>query len=147
MEKMGWKEGQGLGSKQQGSLEPVTPLVKLDMKGLAAFGEIAKPLAQQIVADLPVDESQKFPTAILHQYCMQKGHSTPLYELVEESGLSHDKKFVFRVLVNEIYYQPSVPCPTKKAAKHLAAVVCLQAFGVLPKEPPKVKLLIGNNQQ
>lgn len=146
MEKMGWREGQGLGAKQQGSLIPILPSIKLDTKGLATQGETVKSLAQQVVADLPLSEADRVPVAMLHSYCMERHYSIPLYELVEESGPSHKKQFVMRVLVNEIFYQPTVSSPTKKQAKHLAATVCLQAFGLLPKEPPKVQLMIESQQ-
>lgn len=142
MEKMGWKEGQGLGANKQGSLIPILPSIKLDTKGLATEGETVKSLAQQVVADLPLCDGDRVPVAMLHTYCMSKQYSVPMYELVEESGPAHKKQFVMRVLVNDIFYQPTVSSPTKKQAKHLAATVCLQAFGLLPKEPPKVQLMV-----
>ena len=39
-----------------------------------------------------------------------------------------------KVNVNGVEYQPSVSIANKKQAKALAAGVCLQSFGLLPKD-------------
>lgn len=140
MEKMGWSEGQGLGAKKQGPLEPILPSIKLDTKGLASADELppSSPY-QQMLSELPIEPGQN-PISLLQEYCVMKDLTVPQYELVEESGPAHNKHFNMRVMVNGIHYQPTVSSQTKKLAKHLAATVCLQAFGVLPMRPPKVQL-------
>jgi len=143
---MGWQEGQGLGKNCQGSLTPVLPSVKLDTKGLYTEGETFKPLALQVVQDqnnkppASIADLRTYPVTHLHSFCLRKKYPVPVYEIVEESGPPHKRQFVQRVLVNGIWYQPTVTSSTKKHAKHLSATVCLQAFGLLPKDPPKIKL-------
>lgn len=139
MEKMGWCEGQGLGARKQGPLEPILPSIKQDMKGLASEGEKVSSLAQRLLSHLP-DNTTRLPVTMLEEYCAGRQLAAPQYELMEEAGPPHKKLFVMRVKVNDIYYQPTVACMTKKEAKHLAAVVSLQAFGILPKDPPQVQL-------
>ena len=41
---------------------------------------------------------------------------------------------ILQVNVNGVEYQPSISSCTKKQAKALAASVCLQSFGLLPKD-------------
>jgi len=145
IKKMGWKDGQGLGKESQGLLQPILPIIKLDTKGLASFGEKPKQLALQIVQKPNnINDMLEYPVSTLNSFCVHKRYSCPVYELVEESGPPHKKQFLMRVKVNDYWYQPTIRLSTKKQAKHLTATVCLQAFGLLPKDPPRVHLRVDN---
>ena len=139
---MGWKEGDGLGKNKQGQLHPILPTVKLDTKGLSSEGEKVRDLALQVVQDTGKSDIRSYPVATLHAYCTRRQYSPPIFELLEESGPPHKKLFIMRCLVNNIWYQPTIRSPNKKQAKHLAATVCLQAFGLLPKDPAKIQLRV-----
>jgi dsRNA-specific ribonuclease len=116
------------------------------MRGLASQEEEAKNLVQQIMSHLSkrvsMDE-RMMPVAILTKFCAHNNYTAPIFELVREEGPDHRKLFMYRVLVNEMYYQPTLSSPTKKEAKQMAAIVCLQAFRALPDDLiPKVTLSI-----
>ncbi|RWS22859.1 protein SON-like isoform X1, partial [Leptotrombidium deliense] len=136
--KMGWKPGEGLGRNKEGIADPVIPVLKFDTKGLVAESEVVKNLPQQLTST-PAELPGKHPVSMLQEYCSKKKWIVPLYELIQETGPDHKKNFLMKVVVNGVEYQPSMSCPNKKQAKALAATVCLQAFGLLPKdytEPP-----------
>lgn len=140
--KMGWVEGTGLGKNRQGSLDPVFPSVKLNTRGLIAEGEIVRDLALQIANQTGQPDSHCYPIATLLTYCQKQKYPPPQFELMHESGPPHKKLFSMRVLVNGIYYHPTSKSSNKKMAKHLAAAVALQAIGLLPKGPSKLKLSV-----
>ncbi|CAN2387584.1 hypothetical protein PRIEUP_LOCUS11903 [Pristimantis euphronides] len=131
MRKMGWKEGEGLGRNNEGNVDPIVLDFKTDRKGLVADGEKASnKLALPVMKDL----SGKHPISALMELCNKKKWSLPEFELVDDTGPEHRKRFLFRVTVNGVLCQPSQPSLTKKLAKATAAAAALQALGALPKE-------------
>ena len=65
------------------------------------------------------------------EYCKIEKWSTPEFFLVSESGPPHLRVFLIKVTVNNIDYQPSSGSSNKKMAKTNAAIVCLQALGLM----------------
>ncbi|CAF0705098.1 unnamed protein product [Brachionus calyciflorus] len=122
LEKMGWKEGTGLGKNREGPVEPIKLDVKLNRKGLEAEGFVKERTQKQIEG--------KHPVSCLLELCKAKKWSDPIYETVEESGPSHQRNFLMKVILNNVTYQPSGPSSNKKLAKAMAAYVCLQALGI-----------------
>ncbi|XP_075710675.1 protein SON isoform X2 [Rhinoderma darwinii] len=131
MRKMGWKEGEGLGRNNEGNVDPILLDFKTDRKGLVADGEKASnKRALPVMKDL----SGKHPISALMELCNKKKWSPPEFELVDDTGPEHRKRFLFRVTVNGVLCQPCQPSVTKKLAKATAAAAALQALGALPKE-------------
>ncbi|KAM3934605.1 protein SON isoform 3-T3 [Leptodactylus fuscus] len=131
MRKMGWKEGEGLGRNNEGNVDPILLDFKTDRKGLVADGEKA---SNKLALPAMKDLSGKHPISALMELCNKKKWSPPEFELVDDTGPEHRKRFLFRVTVNGVLCQPSQPSLTKKLAKATAAAAALQALGALPKE-------------
>ncbi|XP_044140377.1 protein SON isoform X4 [Bufo gargarizans] len=131
MRKMGWKEGEGLGRNNEGNVDPILLDFKTDRKGLVADGEKA---SNKLALPAMKDLSGKHPISALMELCNKKKWSPPEFELVDDTGPEHRKRFLFRVTVNGVLCQPSQPSLTKKLAKATAAATALQALGALPKE-------------
>ncbi|XP_073524453.1 protein SON isoform X2 [Phyllobates terribilis] len=131
MRKMGWREGEGLGRNNEGNVDPILLDFKTDRKGLVADGEKA---SNKLVLPAMKDLSGKHPISALMELCNKKKLSPPEFELVDDTGPEHRKRFLFRVTVNGVLCQPSQPSLTKKLAKATAATAALQALGALPKE-------------
>ena len=113
------------------------PILKFDTKGLVAEEERIKKLAEQMMhgGTEPL-ESGKYPVSALLTYCNRKRLGNPEYVMAEADGPPHKPNFTMKVRVGVIWYQPAVSVRNKKQAKHLAASVCLQAFGLLPDDTP-----------
>ena len=62
------------------------------------------------------------------ELCRARKWHDPVYEVVDESGPSHQKNFLIKVVLNGISYQPSESSANKKLAKATAAFACLQEF-------------------
>ncbi|KAM4046417.1 protein SON isoform 2-T2 [Anomaloglossus baeobatrachus] len=131
MRKMGWREGEGLGRNNAGNVDPIVLDFKTDRKGLLADGEKA---SNKLTLTGMKDLSGKHPISALMELCNKKKWSPPDFELVDDTGPEHRKRFLFRVTVNGVLCQPSQPSLTKKLAKATAAAAALQALGALPKE-------------
>ena len=128
LEKMGWKEGEGLGKYREGSLEPLKLDIKINRKGLVSNSETGKmqnfvdPSTMQVCPN-------KHPVSLLLEYCKMKKWPDPLYEVIDENGPSHQRNFLIKVTVNGVPYLPDKPGSNKKQAKSNAATICLKSFG------------------
>ncbi|KAF6212431.1 hypothetical protein GE061_012954, partial [Apolygus lucorum] len=141
LQKMGWKPGEGLGKNHEGTLEPLRLPVKMDKKGLVCAEEMswrqrqqqqgkagpAKPFAAAVKA-----MEGKHPVSLLNEFCTRRKFKQPEFHTVKEDGPPHQKRFIIKVTVNGVDYQPSITSSTKKIAKSEAARVCLRSLGVLP---------------
>ncbi|XP_059149540.1 protein SON-like [Physella acuta] len=136
LQKMGWKQGEGLGKNNEGSKEPLMLDIKIDRKGLTAAAESNK--VKTVTAGVPraKDLSNKHPVSALMELCNRRRWGAPVFTVVEESGPDHKKSFLFKVKVNNVEYQPSVSSTNKKTAKAQCAAVCLQEMGLLPRDAP-----------
>lgn len=131
LQKMGWKQGEGLGKNNEGTREPLLLDFKVDRKGLNTQGEGKK--GPQPKGPSIKDLSGKHPVSALGELCNKRKWGAPQYEVVHESGPAHKKDFLFKVRVNSVDYQPSVTSNNKKLAKAQAATVCLQELGLIPR--------------
>lgn len=134
LQKMGWKHGEGLGKNNEGSKEPLLLDVKVDRKGLSAAVE--HPQRKEGTVTRAKDLSNKHPVSALMELCNRRKWGPPLFTVVDESGPDHKKNFLFKVKVNNIEYQPTVPSSNKKTAKAQCAGVCLQELGLIPRDAP-----------
>ncbi|BET00824.1 G-patch domain [Nesidiocoris tenuis] len=145
LQKMGWKPGEGLGKNHEGTLEPLKLPVKMDKRGLVCAEEMTFRQRQAInrmppnaagprVPPGPVHKSLegKHPVSLLVEFCTRRRYDPPIFNTVCEEGPPHQKRFILKVTVNNVDYQPAVSSSTKKIAKSEAAKVCLKALGVLP---------------
>ncbi|CAE1258726.1 SON [Acanthosepion pharaonis] len=122
LQKMGWRQGEGLGKHNEGPTEPILVNVKVDRKGLTSHGEDPK-------KSLAVEVAGKHPVSALVELCSKCKWGTPLFQQVEEKGPDHKKSFMFKVTVNNITYQPTMPSNSKKNGRARAAILCLQDLG------------------
>ncbi|XP_078265760.1 SON DNA and RNA binding protein b isoform X2 [Rhinoraja longicauda] len=109
MQKMGWREGEGLGKNKNGTVEPITVDFKTDRKG-------------------------KHPVSALMEICNKRKWAPPDFLMIRDSGPDHCKHFLFKVLINGTEYKPNLASPNKKHAKASAATTALQALGLVPKD-------------
>ncbi|XP_055501069.1 protein SON-like isoform X2 [Leucoraja erinacea] len=132
MQKMGWREGEGLGKNKNGTVEPIVVDFKTDRKGLVAEGE----KAQKKSGNFPAlkDLSGKHPVSALMEICNKRKWAPPDFLMIRDSGPDHCKHFLFKVLINGTEYKPNHASPNKKHAKASAATTALQALGLVPKE-------------
>lgn len=136
LQKMGWKQGEGLGKNNEGSVEPLALDFKTDRRGLTSTGE-QMPKTFKGSAPVVRDLSGKHPVSALVELCNRRKWGAPAFELVHESGPDHKKNFLFKVIVNRTEYQPTIAMNNKKSAKAAAATCCLQELGLVPRDPPK----------
>ncbi|XP_069744913.1 protein SON-like isoform X2 [Narcine bancroftii] len=131
MQKMGWKEGEGLGKNKNGTVEPIIVDFKTDRKGLVAEGE----KTQKKFGNFPTlkDLSGKHPVSALMEICNKRKWPPPDFLMVRDSGPDHCKHFLFKVMINGTEYKPSLASPNKKHAKASAATIALRALGLVPK--------------
>jgi len=136
LEKMGWKDGMALGKSNEGALEPLVLEIKTDRKGLSSQEEGPKrpmPIVTPGMAPVAKDLSGKHPVSALMELAVRRKWGPPQWELVE-TGIGHNKNFMFKVHVGGTWYQPTVASNNKKHAKAMSATVCLQAMGLLPRD-------------
>lgn len=138
LQKMGWKQGEGLGKNKEGKVEPLLLDVKVDRKGLVTQGEGKKGGGGTSAPKAPVikDLSGKHPVSALVELCNKRKWGPPQFEIIHESGPDHKKNFLFKVKVNGTEYQPSIASNNKKLAKAQSATVCLQELGLVPRTGP-----------
>ncbi|CAG2100119.1 unnamed protein product [Medioppia subpectinata] len=140
--KMGWSPGQGLGKNNEGTLNPIALDIKMDKKGLVAEEEQVRNLPTQLMSGANKNSKDariaanggRNPVSILYEMCSKRKMGGPVYQQVSEEGPPHKKTFTFKVVMGGVEYQPSVSSANKKLAKALAASVCLQSLGLLPKD-------------
>ncbi|VDD90985.1 unnamed protein product [Enterobius vermicularis] len=108
MQKMGWTPGEGLGKCRDGPLEPLSLEVKSDRRG-------------------------KHPVSILMELCSKKKWPLPQFTC-DESGPSNNRRFLWKVVVNGVEYQPALPANNKKTGKAEACQIVLQSLGLMPKD-------------
>ncbi|KAL3883301.1 hypothetical protein ACJMK2_029583 [Sinanodonta woodiana] len=131
LQKMGWKQGEGLGKNNEGAKEPLILDFKVDRRGLKSSEEgPKKPPPGPRVKDL----SGKHPVSALVEFCNKRKWGQPQFEVVQETGPDHKKSFLFKVRVNGQEFQAPAGCNNKKTAKMQAASVCLQELGLIPRE-------------
>lgn len=134
LQKMGWKQGEGLGKNNEGSTEPLALDFKTDRKGLTSSGESKNTKRQNFT---PVrDLSGKHPVSALVELCNKRKWGPPDFQIIQESGPDHQKAFMFQVRVNGTEYLPGMASNSKKGAKYNAASVCLQELGLIPRDSP-----------
>lgn len=132
LRKMGWNPGEGLGKNKEGVTEPLVLDIKMDKKGLTSSDESVRRL--QSHHPVAKDLSGKHPVSALVELCSKRRWGPPEFTLIHDSGPDHKKNFLFKVKVNGVEYQPAVASPNKKHAKAQSATICLQQFGLVPKE-------------
>jgi len=141
LQKMGWNPGEGLGKNKEGALEPLLLDVKLDKKGFYAQEELPTrnnkppPPRQNDTSSKCKLAPGKHPVSALVELCCKRKWNPPEFEMVFDCGPDHKKNFLMKVIVNNVAYKPSVAASTKKLSKANAAAACLQALGLIAKEP------------
>lgn len=138
LQKMGWKPGEGLGRDKNGALQPLLLDIKLDKRGLITPDDknvhgrkINFP--KKRTSDT-VNIQDKHPVCLLNELTSKRKWTPPLYTLINDNGPSHNRMFLFSVLLNGETFTPNRASNTKKEAKLLAAKHCLQQIGILPAD-------------
>ncbi|XP_071480875.1 uncharacterized protein [Diadema antillarum] len=131
MQKMGWRQGEGLGKNKEGAINPLLLEIKTDRQGLVAEAE--KPKKKGDVSKvIRKDLSGKHPVMALNELCSKKHWGKAVFELLREDGPAHKKNFLFKVRVRNEEYIPTITSGNKKDAKAMAATVALQKMGLIP---------------
>ncbi|VDK89397.1 unnamed protein product, partial [Onchocerca ochengi] len=136
MQKMGWTPGEGLGKGRDGPLEPLVLDIKSDRKGLVATEELpeSKKSCPNSGKNIAGTTFGKHPVSILMELCSKKRWHAPQFTCLE-SGPSNNRRFLWKVVINSVEYQPSVPSTNKKTGKAQACQVVLQSLGLVPRDP------------
>lgn len=146
LEKMGWREGEGLGKTRNGLVEPINPDIKVNRQGLSSHEDkldkklqliqcgkyssiIIRYINVKCQTRVMLFKDGKHPVSFLLELCRARRWTEPVYETVACHGPSHMPLFLMRVVVNGIPYQPTVPSPNKKQAKVCASISALNALG------------------
>lgn len=127
LEKMGWKDGESLGKRKVGTVNPIAMELKNDRKGLSADFE-EKVTNEGILID--GIRYKHHPVTVLTEYCKRKKWPPPEFECISEGGPDHYKTFLIKVNVNNIDYKPSIASLNKKLAKARAAHAALEVLGI-----------------
>lgn len=135
MMKMGWQEGQPLGKKGEGHIEPIPVEVKVNRSGLSTVTDKQPPVVpatalQALDARGAHLVQGKHPVSALQEICAKKKWDPPHYEMVDVAGPAHKKTFLYRVTVPLGTFQPAVASNNKKVAKAQAALAALQGLGL-----------------
>ncbi|MFM6007786.1 MAG: ribonuclease III [Sphaerospermopsis kisseleviana] len=115
------------GSKKESLLsntfEAIIGAYYLD-SGIQAVQELVYPLFASVVEDkIPEDislESLENPIGLLQQYAQKNGLDIPVYEIIQETGLDHDKEFTIQVKINGKVYGQGKGKNTRDARKQAA---------------------------
>ncbi|VDO31652.1 unnamed protein product [Onchocerca flexuosa] len=132
MQKMGWTPGEGLGKGRDGPLEPLVLDIKSDRKGLVATEEL--PGSKKSRPNSGNNITGKHPVSVLMELCSKKRWHAPQFTCLE-SGPSNNRRFLWKIVINGVEYQPSVPSTSKKTGKAQACQVVLQSLGLVPRDP------------
>jgi dsRNA-specific ribonuclease len=125
---MGWKQGCGLGKKQNGLIDPFTLSLKTDRKGLASLEDQQFMFKYAVCKPGQTSNPIKHPVSLLNEICSKKRWPEPRYELVSADGPAHLPMFKMRVYVLDKPYEPQNASPNKKQAKTDAAQACLRSL-------------------
>ena len=97
-----------------------------DMKTVKEF---LVPMIQEQSEIVVSEHTEEDPKSWLQEFIQGQGLSTPVYQLVSESGPDHEKKFVVRVLVNEVEFAQGEG-HSKQTAEKKAALEALVKLGL-----------------
>jgi len=87
-------------------------------------------LQKRMVKDkAPLDVVGKHPVSALVELCQRRGWNPPAYVTEPSTGAG----FLLKVEVQGKCYTPASSSDTKKSAKAVAAQLCLEELGLLPK--------------
>jgi len=129
MEKMGWKQGEGLGKYGQGRTDPIIPTVKNNRKGLMSSEEKAQ---QKSISNKKgtqkTNREAKNPVCILKEMAEKKKWNAPEYKLISTDNIN--LPWLFSVTLNEEEVQPSIGSTGKRLAKQIAAAAWLRHKGL-----------------
>ncbi|ESO05306.1 hypothetical protein HELRODRAFT_77997, partial [Helobdella robusta] len=132
LQKMGWKDGDGLGKNNEGMKVPIAIDVKTDRKDPDRIKKLALERAmmqQAIMCDIITG---KHPVTYLTETCSKRKWNPPDFALLEESGPDHNKLYKFKITLNGVEYLSPNSSQQKKIAKMEAATLCLQKLGLIP---------------
>eukprot|EP00095_Tigriopus_kingsejongensis_P003437 maker-scaffold110_size354795-snap-gene-2.25 protein:Tk03437 transcript:maker-scaffold110_size354795-snap-gene-2.25-mRNA-1 annotation:"conserved hypothetical protein" len=139
LKKMGWQEGEGLGKDKSGEVDPLTLDIKHDKRGLTALEEDLVKLRRRggdaLTLTACKDLSGKHPVSALMELATKRRWGPPNFVQALDCGPSHNKQYIFKVVVNGVDYQPTIASDNKKKAKSDAASVALIELGLLPRDP------------
>uniref|UniRef100_A0AC35FRB0 G-patch domain-containing protein n=1 Tax=Panagrolaimus sp. PS1159 TaxID=55785 RepID=A0AC35FRB0_9BILA len=126
LESMGWQKGNGLGRQMNGTKEPLKLDIKADRRGLSTGNEKGSGKRETIQ-----DVNGKNPVSLVMEYTSRHRLQPPTFTCIE-SGPSTARRFLWKVTIDGVEYQPSMPSTNKKAGKAQVCVVVLQSLGLIP---------------
>uniref|UniRef100_A0AC34F536 G-patch domain-containing protein n=1 Tax=Panagrolaimus sp. ES5 TaxID=591445 RepID=A0AC34F536_9BILA len=130
LERMGWQKGAGLGRQLNGTKEPLKLDIKADRRGLSTGNEKGSGKRETIQ-----DINGKNPVSLVMEYTSRHRLQPPTFTCIE-SGPSTARRFLWKVTIDGVEYEPSMPSTNKKAGKAQVCAVVLQSLGLIPPVLP-----------
>lgn len=112
-------DGRGRESILADLFEAIIGAIYLDGGLDAAYRFLFDNFSQEIAGTLRTPLSNW--KALLQDYCQKKYQHPPVYQVLEESGPDHSKKFVIAVMIDEKEYGRGVGASKKEAQQSAAA--------------------------
>jgi len=129
LQKMGWNEGEGLGKRNEGILEPIAIDLKLDRLGLRTDDESPKikTTGRKGKDTKPIQIERENPICVLNDYCQKwKTLGTPVYTKISEGKGGYP--VIITVTVGDTTYHPAEGSPNRREAKAKAAREALKSL-------------------
>jgi ribonuclease-3 len=106
------------------AFEAVLGAIYLDAGYLAAEEVIARLFGDRL-ADLPAMDDLKDAKTTLQELLQAQGRELPEYQVIEESGPPHDRRFVVQCIVNELALDVTGIGSSRRRAEQEAAGIAL----------------------
>jgi len=113
-----------------GLLEAVIGAIYVDSGGnLAPVRDFVLPLIEKHLEEIIRNQHDQNYKSILQQHAQREFNSTPVYHVLAEAGLDHDKSFQVYVTIGDQRFEPQWG-GSKKIAEQAAARCALERLGV-----------------
>ena len=114
------------------AVESLIGAVQVD-RGFEAARALVLGLFAARLADLPEPESLKDPKTRLQELLQARGLERPVYEVVEESGRAHERRFTVRCTLGAIDATVRATATSRRKAEQAAAAKLIERARALPE--------------
>ena len=101
-------------------------------RGFEAARALVLRLFDARLADLPEAESLKDPKTRLQELLQARGLERPVYEVVDETGLAHERRFTVRCTLGTTEATVRATATSRRKAEQAAAAQLLERAAALP---------------
>jgi len=117
-------------SIQADAFEAILGAIFLDSDYLTVSSVVLK-LYEGLLNDASPEDSLKDYKTQLQEFLQKKGHSLPLYELIETKGQDHDAIFYVRCIISEYDFKVEKKAKSIKRAEQVCAESALEKLASL----------------